>query len=168
MNFLLKIGSRSLAALVAGLMLSVLTGRVTAQSAATAIQQRQPGDSADAVGVVNRFHAALHSSDSTGALALLAPEVMILEGGTVETFAQYRSGHLAADIRASAGAQATRTVTQVSVQGEAAWVVSTSRTQRTSAAGVTTTSAGAELMILKRSATGWKIAAIHWSSGRAR
>jgi ketosteroid isomerase-like protein len=150
--------------------LTLAVGTTGARSAAASSHQehRVATDSADVVAVVQRFHSALSSGDSTGALALLTPDVRILEGGNVETFAQYRSGHLAADIRASAGAQSTQTLSQVAVLGDAAWVVSTSRTQRTSAAGATTTSAGAESMMLKRTSAGWKIAVIHWSSGRAR
>jgi ketosteroid isomerase-like protein len=150
------------ASIVASLLLPVMTRASTAQAA------RNAADSAAVVGVVARFHAALSSGDSTGALAVLSPDVMILETGNVETFAQYRSGHLVADMRASTGAKSTRTVMQVTVAGDAAWVVSTSRTERTSTAGVTTASATAELMVLKRTAGAWKIAAIQWSSGRAR
>jgi ketosteroid isomerase-like protein len=156
-----SIGTVRVASVVAGLLLTILTGPLAAQ-------QRNPADSAAVVGVVARFHAALSSGDSTGALAVLSPEVMILETGNVETFAQYRSGHLVADMRASTGAKSTRTVMQVTVVGDAAWVVSTSRTERTNPAGVTTASATAELMVLKRAAGAWKIAAIQWSSGRAR
>src|SRR5687768_2820649 len=38
-------------------------------------------DSADIVAVIERFHAALASGDSAGALALLAPDAVILESG---------------------------------------------------------------------------------------
>jgi ketosteroid isomerase-like protein len=148
-------------AIVVGVLVATVTQTATAQ-------QRSAGDSAAAVGAVNRFHAALSSGDSTAALAVLVPEVMILEGGNVETFAQYRSGHLVADMRAMTGTKPTRTVTQVTVSGDAAWVISTSRTERTAANGTVTASVTAESMVLKRTAAGWKIAAIHWSSGRAR
>jgi hypothetical protein len=151
------IGRRCLVALSA---LVISAGQLTAQS------RGYSADSTDAVGVVNRFHSLLGSGDSTGVVALLAPDAMILESGGIETVEQYRSRHLAADIRASAGSKSTRTVSQVIVHGDAAWVVSTSTTQR-EANGTTSTSTGAELMVLKRTSAGWRVAAIHWSS-RAR
>src|SRR5512132_306578 len=55
-------------------------------------------DSADAVNVLTRFHAALAIGDSLTALSLLAADVTILESGALETLADYRSHHLAADI----------------------------------------------------------------------
>jgi ketosteroid isomerase-like protein len=149
-------------ALAVGMLLALVALPVAAQ------QQRGAADSAAVVGVVDQFHKALTSGDSTGALAVLAPDVRILEGGNVETFAQYRSGHLVADMRASTGTKPTRAVSQVVVSGDAAWVISTSRTERTAANGTVTATATAETMVLTRTPTGWKIAAIHWSSGRAR
>jgi ketosteroid isomerase-like protein len=141
---------------------------VVAARGAEAQHQHNPADSTAVVGVVTRFHAALTSGDSTGALALLSPDVRILEGANVETFAQYRSGHLVADMRATTGIKPTRTVSQVMVVGDAAWVISTSRAERAAANGTVTASLTAETMVLTRSAGAWKIAAIHWSSGRAR
>jgi hypothetical protein len=46
------------------------------------------------IAVVDAFHTALASGDSTTALAQLTPDVTILESGNVETLEQYRSGHL--------------------------------------------------------------------------
>ena len=56
------------------------------------------GDSSDVAATVDRFHAALSAGDSTGALALLADDAVILESGGVETRDEYRSHHLPADI----------------------------------------------------------------------
>ena len=123
-------------------------------------------DSAAVVAVVEKFHAALAAGDSAGVLSLLANDVVVLEAGGLETRADYRAHHLAADIGFAQAIESKRTVHSVRVVGAAAWVVATSVTQGTLRERAID-SAGAELMVLRRSADGWKIAAIHWSS-RAR
>jgi ketosteroid isomerase-like protein len=126
----------------------------------------QTTDSASVVGVVASFHAALRTGDSTAALRLLDREAMILESGDAETRAEYRSHHLPEDIKFARTVQSKESILRVSVSGSVAWVASTTvnegafERRRVS-------SAGAELVVLKRTDAGWKIAAIHWSS-RAR
>ena len=124
-----------------------------------------PSDSADAVATLHRFHAALEKGDSASALALLASDVTILESGGVETLAEYRSHHLAADIEFAKAVPSKRTVVSVNVAGGVAWVSSTSLTQGTNN-GRAVNSAGAELIVLKKVGADWKISAIHWSSRR--
>lgn len=131
--------------------------------------QASAGDSAAVVATVERFHKALASADSGAALALLAPDVLILESGGVETRDEYRAGHLRGDIGFAQAVPSTRTVLRVTVTGSSAWVSSTSVTQGTYRERAIN-SAGAELVVLRRDApTGsdWRIVAIHWSS-RAR
>lgn len=135
--------------------------------AARAVASQAATDSSAVVAVVSGFHAALSSGDSTAALALLAPDVMILESGGVETREEYRSGHLRGDINFARSVPSTRTVTQVRIDGNTAWVVSTSVTQGESN-GRQVNSAGAELMVLRRTPAGWRIVAIHWSSRTRR
>lgn len=122
-------------------------------------------DSASVVDVVTRYHRALETADSAAALRLLT-DAIILESGGIETLAEYRSHHLPADIAFAAGVPSKRTVTRVSVIGDAAWVASTSVSQG-EFRGRAVNSVGAELMVLRRTSDGWRIAAIHWSS-RAR
>src|SRR5688572_23782249 len=55
----------------------------------------------------------------------------------------------------------------VRLQGDMAWASSTSATQG-EMNGRTINSEGAELMVLVRTAQGWKISAIHWSSRQRR
>ena len=124
-------------------------------------------DSAEVVKTIVRFHTALANSDSAGALALLTPEVLIIESGSVETRADYRAHHLAADIEFARAVPSTRTVVRVTVQGDVAWVVSTSVTQG-QANGRAVNSTGAELMVLRRVGTEWQISAVHWSSRSRR
>ena len=122
-------------------------------------------DSSAVVAAAARFHEALRSGDSTAALALLADSVIVLESGELETRAEYRAHHLAADIEFSRAVATTRTVRRVTVAGDAAWVVATSMSKG-SFRGRPVSSAGVELLVLERGSSGWRIAAIHWSSRR--
>ena len=123
-------------------------------------------DSADVARVVTAYHHALAHGDSTGALALLAADAVILESGGVETRDEYRSHHLPGDIAFAMAIPGQRTPFRITVRGDVAWSWSTSVTQG-EFRGRQINSAGAELMVLARTPTGWKISAIHWSS-RAR
>lgn len=124
------------------------------------------GDSAAAVATVNRFHELMASADSTGAAALLASDLVVLESGGYENLAEFRAHHVPADIEFARATKSERRVRAVSVQGDVAWVTSTSTTEG-EFHGRAINSAGAELMVLRRERDGWKISAIHWSS-RAR
>jgi ketosteroid isomerase-like protein len=123
-------------------------------------------DSAAVAAVAAGFHAALSSGDSTAALAFLADDVLILESGGVETRAQYRAGHLSGDIAYAKAVPSTRTIQNLSVRGDVAWVTTMSVTSG-QYNGRAVNSQGAELMVLSRSGGTWKVSAIHWSS-RAR
>lgn len=123
-------------------------------------------DSAAAASVVERYHHALETGDSTAALALLTSDAVILESGGVETREEYRGHHLPADIAFARAVKSVRSLSRVVVRGDVAWVASTSTAQG-EFRGRAVNSAGAELMVLVRGADGWQISAIHWSS-RAR
>ncbi|MEO7965002.1 MAG: DUF4198 domain-containing protein [Gemmatimonadaceae bacterium] len=145
--------------------------------AGTRPQAQSANDSADVVGTVSRFHDALARGDSAAALALLAPDVVILESGDVERRGDYRSHHLQADIAFARAIPGSRTLIGVSVAGDAAWVSATSTTVG-QFNGHAINSLGAELVVLTRarrqgesesSTSGsapWQIRAIHWSSRR--
>jgi ketosteroid isomerase-like protein len=122
-----------------------------------------PSDSMAVAGVVDGYHHALTAGDSAAALALLSPNAIILESGGVESLQEYRSHHLPADIAFARAVKTIRSPVRVTVRGHVAWANATSRT-RGEYRGKTTNSDGAELMVLTRSPTGWKINAIHWSS----
>ncbi len=122
-------------------------------------------DSAAILVTVNAFHAALAAGDSAGALALLAPDAVILESGELETRAEYAAHHLAADIEFSRAVPSQRVATLVRHEGNVAWVAATS-TVRGTFRNREVASQGAELMVLSRTDSGWRIRAIHWSSRR--
>lgn len=140
-----------------------------AAGTARAVPTSGPATQSDSTAVaatVLRYHAALESGDSLAALALLADDAIVLESGGVESRAEYRSHHLQSDIAFARAVKGVRSPVRVVVRGDAAWASSTSTTQGTYRDRAIN-SVGAELMVLMRSADGWKIAAIHWSS-RAR
>lgn len=124
-------------------------------------------DSKAAAMAVEQFHAALTAGDSARAVALLSKDVLVLESGAVQTRAEYLSHHLGADMKASNGSKAVRSIVQVQLMGEAAYVVSKSITPPTGAEGATG-SEMAELMVLSKTPSGWSIRAVHWSSRRKR
>ena len=131
------------------------------------LPRRLASDSMDVIGVVDAFHRALAAGDSSAALALLAPDVVILESGGSETRDEYRGHHLPGDIAFARAVPSRRVPLKVTIQGDAAWVSATSIVQG-QFRDRQINSAGAELVVLSRSASGrWLIRAIHWSS-RAR
>jgi len=134
---------------------------------AAAGAQSATADSAGAVAVVSRFHAALAAADSAQAVSLLAADAMILESGAIQTRADYLSHHLGADMKASAGSKAQRAIVRVTMSGGAAIIVSKSVSPPTGAEG-NTGSEMAELMVVSKGATGWQIRAVHWSSRRRK
>jgi hypothetical protein len=136
--------------------------------------QRQPepsasscrtGDSAAVMRVVGRFHEILSTGDTIGLSALLAPDLRVLEGGTVENRREYLSHHLSEDIEFAKAVIEKRASISYTCEGNVAWVVSTS-TATGNFNGRAIDSVGAELMVLSRTRNGWKIRVIHWSSAR--
>ena len=128
--------------------------------------QTARGDSAAVVDVVAQFHASLAGGDSARAVSVLAEDLVVLEAGSAETYAEYLGHHLAADMKASKTSAGARTVTRVTVMGNAAFLVA-----RTLTPGTTANPQGsesAEMMVLSKTPTGWRIRAIHWSSRRRR
>lgn len=124
-------------------------------------------DSTLVVAAVESFHGALASGDSAGAMGWLAPDAVVLESGSRETRQEYKDHHLGADMAYARTTRTTRGPINVTIAGDAAWAESTSENTRT-AEGRTTRSSGAELMVLSRTAQGWRIRAIHWSSRTRR
>jgi ketosteroid isomerase-like protein len=132
------------------------------QVAPSSIQATET-DKAAVIQVVNSYHEALKTGDKKGAVRLLAPDAVILENGGVETREEYISHHLEGDIEFSQAVTARRSAIQVTVLGDAAWTSSSSESQGTFRQR-TVNATGAELMVLTKTANGWVIKAIHWSS----
>jgi ketosteroid isomerase-like protein len=126
-----------------------------------------PADSAAVVGVIQQFHGALEAGDSATVLRLLQDRAIILETGAVETKQEYRSHHLPADIAFARAVARESGPIHVEVRSDIAWATSTS-IARGSYRDRDVNSQTAELMVLERTADGWRIAAIHWSSRTLR
>ena len=136
---------------------AVILGCVVVATDAEAQEETGPA------AVVDAYHAALASGDSTTALSLLAEDVIILESGGIEDKQQYRSGHLAGDMRFAQAVPRERGEIVVRSMDDVAWAWSTSVTEgRMGDREIN--SQGAELMVLARVDGGWLIKAIHWSS----
>jgi ketosteroid isomerase-like protein len=138
-----------------------------ASTPASAPTSASPSDSADVAAAAQRFRDALSRGDSAAVLAMLAPDVQVLESGELETRGQYRQHHLPADIEYAMALHVMHAISAVVVHGDAAWVTSTSTSHGT-VKGRAIDSAGAELIVLSRARAGapWQIRAIHWSSRR--
>ena len=150
--------ARTVAALMTGLALMAV-GRATGQTSRA--------DSVGVLAVVDQFHRTMEAGDSNGVMATLAPEVLVIEGGTIENRDEYRAHHLAADIAFTLANPSVRTVTRASVTGDQAWVVSTSTGKR-EVRGQPVEAISAELIVLRRTGPTWRIVAIHWSSRTRR
>ena len=150
---------RQTASILRGVLITTLV------SAAGASGQQGPENQVGAV--VDAFHAALAAGDSAAALSHLADDVTILESGGVEDKEDYRSGHLAGDMRFARAVPGERGEMKISLVGEVAWAHSTSvRQGRMGDREIN--SQGAELVVLARENGIWKIKAIHWSSRQRR
>jgi ketosteroid isomerase-like protein len=117
----------------------------------------------DPKSVVEAFHAALAAGDSASALDLLHPDVLVFEQGAAEDLQEYRSHHLAADIRFAS--QTTRHVIEprAAIRGDVA--IYTARTHTVGRVGSRDIdSNGVETMVLTLTDQGWRILHIHWSS----
>jgi ketosteroid isomerase-like protein len=124
-------------------------------------------DASAVAATVQSFHAALSSGDAEAAARLLAPDAIVLEGGQKEVRKEYVGHHLLEDIKFAKAVPSTRGQPEVTAAGDVAWASSTSVTQGTYQSKAPNL-VGAELMVLTRTASGWKIGAIHWSSHKGK
>lgn len=113
--------------------------------------------------VVEEFHAALASGDSTTAVGLLHPDARIYEGGHAETREQYRSGHLRSDIAFLQAIESETIRDAIVVAGDMAFYESEDRKTGTFR-DREIESHGTETIVLVRTPDGWRIRHIHWSS----
>jgi ketosteroid isomerase-like protein len=112
---------------------------------------------------VAAYHDALAKGDRNAALALLAPDVQILETGHRETREEYEKRHLDSDIEFAKAVPSTRGALIVRQEGNVAWTSATGRSKG-SFRGRNFDAENAELMVLVKTDDGWRIRAIHWSS----
>lgn len=156
---------RNLGILFALTVLLTSSDSLAAQASSNIRPGAPDSDSTAAVQTVSRFHAALKAGDTATVKTLIAPDLQVLEGGEVETRAQYLAHHLGADMEFAKAVQGESSVVSYRGEGNVAWLASTS-TATGKFNGRDVNSVGAELMVLSRTPEGWKIRAIHWSSAR--
>jgi ketosteroid isomerase-like protein len=149
--------------LYGALLLSLATAFVGGRDLAA----QTAADSAAVATVVHAFHGALERGDSATALGLLTEDATILESGGVETKEEYRSHHLPSDIAFARAVPRESGPLRIVLRDDVAWASSTSTMEGTYRERPVN-SQGAELMVLVRTAEGWRIAAIHWSSRTRR
>lgn len=122
----------------------------------------------EAVAAVERFSTALGAGDLTVAGVELDPNVLILESGGVERSRdEYLGGHAKSDAAFLEGAQITLKRRTANASGELAWVGSESEIHAMKGDKMLMI-ASTETMVLRKSAQGWKIVHIHWSSRAAK
>ncbi|MCL1124294.1 YybH family protein [Shewanella surugensis] len=122
------------------------------------------GENLPAAKVVKQFHRALKASDEAGVKQVLATDVLIYEGGSVEpSLAVYASGHLQADMAYLKGLTINLKERQVRVTGDIAIATSVSHVVG-EYKGKKVDSTNMETLVLKRQSDNtWKIVHIHWS-----
>ena len=164
------IGTSAMAVLVVAFSASVVARDLGAGPVRPIASTHRPplaSDSADALAALTKFHAALAAGDTAAALLVLAPDVTILEGGEIQSRAEYAAHHLMADIEYARAVHSVYTPTHVVVQGDVAWIASTSASEGTMR-GRTVNSVGAELAVLSHGTAGWQLRSVHWSSHARR
>lgn len=148
---------------VFALPIAIVVASFAAPVAATAQESSTDVDEAAVRAVVQGFKAALSAGDSVAAIGYLHPDVVVYESGHSESLAEYRAGHLAADMEYAAAVETTALEQGVIVRpGMALWV-SESETKG-EFRGQPIDSRGTETIVLLPTGTGWKILHVHWSS----
>lgn len=115
--------------------------------------------------VVDAFQTALKSGDARAALAWLAPDVLIYEGGGAERSRnEYAAHHLQADMAFLKTSRAERLKRSSGDSGDAAWVTTEMRVRGKSSKGSDIDVLSAETALLRKTPQGWRITHMHWSS----
>jgi mono/diheme cytochrome c family protein/ketosteroid isomerase-like protein len=121
------------------------------------------GEAAIAGAVVDDFQHRLHHGDTQRAAQLLDPSVLIFEGGNAEkSRAEYASHHLGADSEFLKAATVRPLLRRGEANGNLAWIATEAEITTQGAKPISLIST--ETMVLEKTADGWRIAHIHWSS----
>src|SRR5688572_6956315 len=91
---------------------------------------------------------------------MIADDAVFLEGGRLETRAQYEENHLPADIEFEQAVPGDRTSMEVTIDRDAGWVIATTEYHGQFEESPVDF-ASAQLMVLTRQDSGWKIRTIH-------
>lgn len=139
-----------------------MVGALLLSCVAQVSAQESPAD------VANRFHDLLASGDSLGALALLVPDVVIFESGRVEASREeYRSHHLGTDVQFASSVKREIIDQRTEMMGDYVLMLTQTRVSGTFREREIN-NLGVETLVLRRTAEGWRIVHVHWSSRRER
>jgi ketosteroid isomerase-like protein len=145
---------------------AILLASAALVAADTALGEPAAPDAAAITSTAEGFHQALAAGKPEEVMALLQPDALIIEGGTVQTRDEYQRAHLAEDIAYARAVPSTLRDVVVRQEGDFAWVTSTFNvTGKFQDKAVD--NLAAETMVLTKAPTGWRIHAIHWSSHKA-
>lgn len=135
-----------------------------AHAAMPAFVQDVSPEAVPAVKVVDAFSAAIKAARIDSAKKLLDPKVLVLEsGGSERSRDQYIEEHAVADAAYMQGATQDLRYRKARAAGDLAWV-GTESILTSQKKGKPSLSKSTETMILRKTADGWKIVHIHWSS----
>lgn len=153
--------------ILAASLLTSIPAVAMAQTIDAPLVAPMSSEAQQAARTVDAFHAQLSGGDGVAASALLTDDALIFESGHAErSRAEYASHHAGADAAYAAAVPSRLTRRSGFVDGDTAWIVSESRATgiyKDKAVDRVTT----ETMILRKTAEGWRIAHIHWSSRTA-
>ncbi len=122
----------------------------------------------EAVAVLERFSAALSAADLDAVAAELDPAVLILESGSAErTRDEYLGGHAKHDAEFLKAAHVGLKRRTAHASGDLVWVGSESEIHATRDDKMLMISS-TETAVLSKTAQGWKIVHLHWSSRAQR
>ena len=126
---------------------------------ATALGLSTPG------GVMQAFQAAMQAGDAAAVKRLLAPDVLIYEGGAAERSRdEYAGHHLAADMAFLKASRVDILKQSSGVSDQWAWLATESRIRGQSSKGKPLDVASTETALLRKASMGWQIVHLHWSS----
>ncbi len=145
---------------------TLLAGGVILLTARPAGAETNAPDAASIKHAAEEFHNALAGHKPDAVMALLQPDALIVEGGTVQTRDEYQREHLSADLAYAGAVPGKQLDAVVRQDGEVAWVTSTFRVAGTFK-DKKINELAAETMILTKTSEGWRIRSIHWSSQKA-
>lgn len=120
-------------------------------------------DEAEVLSTANQFTAAIAAEDRSALESILSPDALILESGGIETREEYFGHHFGADAEFLAAMTREPLGRTIHIVGDVAWVASITRLQGTFRERDLDLDS-AELLVLRRTPEGWRIAAVHWSS----
>jgi len=113
--------------------------------------------------IAEAFHKAIATADDAMVEKLLAPDVMILEGGHAQkSRADYMESHMKADMAFIPHMQRTVLDRKVASDGDLAWVTTFS-TMKGNFRDRDYDFASREMLVMKRVDGAWQITLVHWA-----